>query len=171
LITGFAVIDNFTDKIVRTTDKRLIIEILIIVILATIYLVYSFGGFEKVSMVINGKEIKEINALITSALGEIKNNNYENASSKYKEVNSKFSKLEKKKKDQIKSSVVDLINKVNLLYVNKLVQESLDNLQSNKKIAITNYNKIQSLYKIFPKDYKAEVSKKCMELHKKLNSA
>ena len=34
----------------------------------------------------------------------------------------------------------------------------------------TNYQKIQSLYKIFTKEYKAEVSKKCLMLHKELNS-
>jgi len=170
LITGFALFDNFASKLIRTSDRRLIIEIVIIIILAAIYFIYSLGGFEILSTITLGKDIKEINVLIISALVEIKNNKYENASSKYKEINSKFNKLKKKKKDYIKKSIIELANKVNLLYVNKLVKESLDNLQSNKKIGINNYNKIQSLYKIFPKEYKLEISKKCLELYDKLNS-
>jgi PKD repeat protein len=169
-VTGLAIVDNLTSRLVETSDKRLIIEIIIIIMLAAIYLVYSFGGFERLSAMANGKEIKEINTLITSALEEIKNNNYENASSKYKEINSKFNKLEKKKKDQIKSFVVELANKVNLLFINKLADEAMNNIKLNKKIAISNYQKIQSLYKIFPKEYKAEVLKKCLMLHKELNS-
>lgn len=169
-ITGLAVVDNLTSRIVEASDKRLIIEIILIIVLAAIYLVYSFGGFEKLSTAIKSREIKEINALINSALEEIKSNNYENASSKYREINFKFNKLEKKKKEIVKSSVIEIVNKVNLLYINKLADEAIDNIKSNKKMAVSNYQKMQSLYKIFLKEYKAEVLKKCLMLHKELNS-
>ena len=78
--------------------------------------------------------------------------------------------MEKKKKDIVKSAVIELANKVNLLFINKLADEAMDSIKSNKKMAVSNYQKIQSLYKIFPKEYKAEVSKKCLMLHKELNS-
>ena len=132
---------------------------------------FSFGGIEKFKHVFESKEIKEINILINSALDDIKNNNYEKASSKYKEVNSKFNKLEKKKKDLVKSSVIELVNKVNMLYINKLVNEANNFIWSDdKKNALSVYLKIQSLYKIIQKNYKAEVSKKCLELHKKISA-
>lgn len=170
IITGFAIIDDFASNLIETTDIRLLVEIILIVILAAIYLVYSFGGFETL-IVSNSKDVKEIHSLISSALVDLKGSNYENASQKYKEINSKFNKLEKRKKNAVKNSVVELLNKINLLYVDNLVREANESLKSDdKQKANMVYSKMQAVYKIMPKDYKKEVSEKCLMVHSSITS-
>lgn len=82
-----------------------------------------------------------------------------------------FNNLDKNKRGIVKDVVVELINKINLLYINQLSDKANNCIKvNNKKEAFLIYSQIQSLYKIIPKNYKAEVSKKCLEIHQGLNT-
>lgn len=169
LITGFVPLGKISSGFVKTADLRLIAEFAVIVVLVIIFSYYQFGGSDKIAYLFN-KELNEINELISSALNDLKNNDYGSAALKYKEINPMFNKLEKRKKDMLKESVVELINKINLLYIYQLSEKAnACIITNNREDAYAIYLKIQSLYKIIPKNYKAEVSKKCLELHSKLN--
>ncbi len=169
-ITGFAIFDNFTSNLINETDIRLVIEIIIIIILAAIYLMYTFGGFERLHSLIESKDVKEIENMIRAANKFVIENDYNNASAKYKEINHKFKSMAAKDKEHVKEDVIDLINKVNFLFINKLAKEANENIESNRKKALENYKKIQSLYKIVPKVYKSQVLEKCTELHNRLSN-
>jgi PKD repeat protein len=170
-ITGLAVVDDIISKFTDTTDIRLVIEIAIIILLAGVYLFYSFGSPNTLGGVFQGKEVKEINRMVDLALRDVDKGDYENASSKYKEILSKFNKLGKEQRDSVRSAVTGLLDKVNLLYINKLVEEARKDIKENNRgEAYSIYSKIQSLYRIIPKAYKAEVLKKCLTIHKELNS-
>ncbi|MBI2541862.1 PKD domain-containing protein [Candidatus Woesearchaeota archaeon] len=170
LITGFVSLNEFSSDFVKTLDVRLTVEFIAIIVLFMVFLYYQFGESEKFAQLFTGKEIGEIKKLIGSALKDIGNGDYENASSKYKEVNSKFNILDKRKKELVKNSVVELINKINLLYINQLSEKADELVKLNDKSgAYQIYAQIQPLYKIIPKMYKAEIAKRCMELHNAIN--
>ena len=169
LITGFLPLNKISSDFVKTADLRLIVEFAIVIILLIIFSYYQFGGSDKIAHLFN-KELNEINGLVSSALNDLKNNDYGNATLKYKEINSMFNKLDKGKRDRLKESVVELINKINLLYINQLSEKvTACIITNNREDAHAIYLKIQSIYKIIPKNYKAEVSKKCLEIHNKLS--
>ncbi|MEK6946658.1 MAG: PKD domain-containing protein [Nanoarchaeota archaeon] len=171
LLTGFSVFDQIPGNLVKTLNARLIIEFAVMIILLLVFLHYQFGSSGKFKYAFNGKELNETKQLIDSALVEVNNNNYEKSSLIYKEVNIKFNNLDKKKKDMIKDSVIELINRINRLYINQLAEKANNCIKANnKQAAFAIYSQIQSLYRVIPKNYKAEVSKKCLELYSAMNS-
>ena len=161
--TGLAIFDSF--DLVRTADFRLIIEIFIIMLLALVYLLYSFGGIEEIKSRFQGKEIKEITHANDIVQKFIDNKDYQSASLKYKEMLLHYDHLEIKKKTRIKPDIFQTTNRLNLLYIDILAAKAQKLAITDKHQAFLIYNQIQSLYKIIPKDKKALVSKRCLELH------
>lgn len=168
-ISGFAVLDSLAASLTDEADIRLLVEITIIVILAAIYLMYSFGGFERLRHITESKNLKEIKALIEEADSLAKNNDYDGSSAKYRDITQRIGHFSDKEKTAVKGLVTELGNRINMVFINSLVNEANCCIDAkDKKKAFANYSKVQSLYKIVPKSYKAEVLKKCIELHTRL---
>lgn len=170
-ITGLSVLSDFTSSILDGSDFRLVIEVAIIIILAVIYLLYSFGYTDKIKQLFKPKEAKKITELVDDTKKSINEKEYEKASTKYKILKERFDKLEEKHRPILKKSIIDLANQLNMLFIEKLVSKAEVAIDENKKKnAMNNYKKIQSLYKIVPKNYKKEVREKCMEIYQKLSA-
>ncbi len=168
--TGFAIFEDIGLTLVKTTDIRLIIEIFIIILLAVIYLIYSFGGIEQIRMHMQGKDVRELRNMLEHAQQHLSRNEYEKAVSVQKDISTRYSLLDAKKKGLLKSDLSELTYDINLAFIDKLVQEAIITSKASKKHALFIYQKIQSLYKIIPKKHKSIVAKKCMELHALLSS-
>jgi len=116
------------------------------------------------------KNLKEIKKFIESAKSELGNNNYYSAKSFYGNINPIFKKLPKDMKKEIYKNIVGLSNKLDLFYINKLLDKAEFSIQNkNKAAAISAYNEITGLYKRVPLGYKSQVLKKCNELRLNLS--
>lgn len=168
-ITGFAVFSAISKTFSDTTDARLAVELAVILILISVFLYYQFAGSGKLKYLLKGRDFKEMIRLMDSAEEKIMAKKYDEASLVYKSIRSKFAALNKKNKDFLKSPVVELINRINMLYINQLVEKANEFVKSNNKKEVKSiYLKIKSLYSAMPKSCKGEVSKKCLELYKQL---
>lgn len=173
-ITGFASLKNIGSKFIGITNKKLTIEIAIIVILLIVYLTYSLDGLKKMKYLFKSKEeaqkLKEIKNFIDEAFKNLKENKYENAKRIYSEINSKFKELPANLKKSVYKKIIKLCNKIDFSYINKLTNDAfnyLDNNQSQKAIPI--YESVKNLYKKLAQDDKAIVIARCNQLYKKLN--
>ena len=171
IFIGLSILESAATSFINAADIRLILEIAAIVLLAGFYFVYSMGGIEKFAHLLGGKELKELKKIIEEANADAAAMNYENASLKYRQITEKFRALEKEKRERVKQAVTDMAHRLNMLYVHKLADEAESSIMANdKKASFAIYKKIQSLYSIIPREHKAEVSKKCMELHSKISN-
>ncbi len=171
LITGFSVFGDVSKGLRETVDVRLIVEVIIIAILVVLYLVYSIGSIEEIKRRFEPKDVKEFREKADHAQREVENGAYENASSMYREVAMAYKALDQKKKAELNSMVTQLLNQVNVLYINKLLSEADTSLmKKDRKEMAAIYAKIRVLYKIISREYKVQVWQKCIELHRQLSA-
>jgi PKD repeat protein len=171
VLTGFSVLGSISAGIRETVDIRLIVEVIVIAILVVVYLIYSFGSFEELKRRFEPRAIKELRDKIQHAASEVENRNYEAAAAWYRDVAASYRTLDPEKRKLLSTMVTTLLNQVNVLYINRLLGEAdaIIGSKDKKQMALI-YGKIQALYKIIPKEYKAQVWQKCMELHRQLSS-
>jgi len=172
-ITGFSILTNLKPGFISSSTTRILIEVLIIIILSLVYMGYSANG-TKIKYYLTDrnslKNLKEIKKFIESAKSELGNNNYYEAKSFYGNINPIFKKLPKDMKKEIYKNIVGLSNKLDLFYINKLLDQAEFSIQNkNKAAAISAYNEITGLYKRVPLGYKSQVLKKCNELRLNLS--
>ena len=172
-ITGFSILTNLKPGFISSSTTRILIEVLIIIILSLVYMGYSANG-TKIKYYLTDrnslKNLKEIKKFIESAKSELGNNNYYSAKSFYGNINPIFKKLPKDMKKEIYKNIVGLSNKLDLFYINKLLDQAEFSIQNkNKAAAISAYNEITGLYKRVPLGYKSQVLKKCNELRLNLS--
>ena len=169
-ITGFAFADSLASGIKETLDVRLIAEIIIIVILAGVYLTYSFGSIEGLKRRLEPRQIKDIRKKIEDTSHEVLSKNYEEASKHYRMIVEAYHALDPKKKLEVSGGVTQLLFQVNTLYIDKLIDEADAVIGKNDRNETSKiYEKIRALYKVIPKDFKSKVHGKCMELHDRLS--
>ncbi len=170
LITGFSILGDVSKGLRETVDIRLVVEVIIIAILVVVYLIYSIGSLEDFKRRFEPKDVKEFREKAGHAQQEIENGAYEGASAVYKEVAIAYKSLPPKKRAELNAIVTQLLNQVNVLYINKLISEADGALmKKDRKEMAQAYAKIRALYRIISRDYKAQVWKKCMELHRQLS--
>ena len=174
LITGFAAFDSFSANIVKTSDIRLIAEFVIVVLLLAVYLYYQFGGYEKVELLFDRKlkeKLREVDGIIEKTAGYLEQGKYDEAKALYKDLNAVFKELPKNIKSRIYGKIIEIGNKIDFIYIERLLNEAFDCLKnSQKEKAFSLYSIISSLYKNVSREYKSKVHLKCAELHRKLNS-
>ena len=167
-ITGWGVLTKLKPGFVSSGNTRILIEVLIIIILSLVYLGYSVKG-TKIKYYFTDrnslKNLKEIKKFIENAKNELGNHNYYEAKSIYKNINLIFKDLPKDMKKEVYKNIVALSNKLDLFYINKLLDKAEFSIQNkNRQGAISAYNKITGLYKRIAPEYKSQVLKKCNEL-------
>ncbi len=174
-VVGFAVFGGVYSKIVESGSLRLVIEIFVIVILLIIYLNFS-GAFTKVKYLIKDRkvmeEIREIDKKIDEAFEQLQTNQYEKAKSSYVDISQRFKKLPKELKEEVYGKISELTNRLDALYINKLIDRAVYSLESGqKKEALLIYNKISNIYKKISPRFKGAVLERCNELYKKIQAA
>ena len=171
LITGFSVFGDVSRGIRETVDIRLMVEVIIIAILVGVYLVYSIGSLEDLKRRFEPKDVRGFREKAERAAREVENGNYEGSSAMYREVAVAYKSLDQKKRAELSSIVTQLLNQVNVLYINKLISEAdIVLMKKDRKEMAASYARIRVLYKIISREYKAQVWQKCIELHRQLSA-
>ncbi|PIZ53625.1 hypothetical protein COY26_01355 [Candidatus Woesearchaeota archaeon CG_4_10_14_0_2_um_filter_33_10] len=172
-ITGFGILTNLKSGFISSDNTRILIEVLIIIILSLVYIGYSIKGTktkyyfgDRKSL----KNLKEIKRFIESAKSELDNHNYHEAKSFYRNINLIFKNLPQDMKKEVYKNIVTLSHKLDLFYINKLLDRAEFSIQNkNKEVAISAYNEITGLYKRVPLEYKSLVLEKCNKLRQSLS--
>jgi len=177
-ITGYGVFKNFRPIFLQSSHKRLVIEIIAVIVLVLIYLAYSLNFFKKVDihkislpLSKNHKMLKQINSTLDNGFSYTKENRYEEAKGMYKKAVINFKALPDKLKQNVKDKIIQLCYEVDVTYIALLINQATELIDKNdKKKAAQLYMHITNVYKrIIPK-YKAQVLQQCTELHKKLST-
>ncbi len=167
-ITGWGVLTKLKPGFVSSSNTRILIEVLIIIILSLVYLGYSVKGIKIKSYFSNKdsrKKLDKIRRYIGNAKRELEKGNYYEAKSFYKNINLIFKEIPKDMKKDVYKYIIRLSNKLDLFYINKLLDNAEFSVQNkNRQEAISAYNEIAGLYKRLPLEYKSQVLKKCNEL-------
>ena len=171
-IIGFAIFGNLP-KLVQSSNTRLIVEVIIILILAAVYLEFG-GGFKKVKYLVKDrnviKNIKEINQSVENAFTNLQNSQYEKAKSIYKNINLVFKQLPKEMKKDVYNKIVLLSNRLDVFHINKLIDKAIFSLENNQRIVASSiYKQVSQIYKDISPKFKSNVLERCNELHKRLN--
>jgi len=164
---------NLKSGFISSDNTRILIEVLIIIILSLVYIGYSIKGTktkyyfgDRKSL----KNLKEIKRFIESAKSELDNHNYHEAKSFYRNINLIFKNLPQDMKKEVYKNIVTLSHKLDLFYINKLLDRAEFSIQNkNKEVAISAYNEITGLYKRVPLEYKSLVLEKCNKLRQSLS--
>ena len=172
-ITGFGILTNLKPGFINSSNTRILIEVLIIIVLSLVYIGYSIKG-TKIKYYFGDrkslKNLKEIKRFIESAKSELGNHNYSEAKSFYGNINSIFKILPQDMKKEVYKNIIVLSNKLDLFYINKLLDKAELNIQNkNRQEAILAYNEIIGLYKRVPPEYKSQVLEKCNKLRQSLS--
>ncbi len=169
-IIGFAIIDR---EFIEGGDKRLIIEIIIIIILAIIYIVYSGIDIVKLSFSFNSKfskQIKDIDEKIIKITNYLSNNDYDKAKIFYQELTAGFKGLQKEIKPEIYKKILNLTYRMDVVYINRILDEILSHIGNNKITEAENlYSQVRQYYKNIAPEYKAKVHQRCSDIHRMLN--
>ncbi|MEA2036659.1 MAG: PKD domain-containing protein [Nanoarchaeota archaeon] len=172
-IIGFTIFGGLPSRLLESTNIRLIIEVIIIIILAMVYIGFS-GGFKKVKYLVKDrdalKNVKEIDASVETAFTDLQNNQYDKAKSAYKDINEKFKVLPKDIKKDIYSKIVLLSGRLDVFHINKLVDKALFNLEHNQREPASQiYKQVSGIYKSISPKFKSKVLERSKELYGKLN--
>ena len=172
-IIGFAIFGDITSKLIQSSNIRLIIEIIIIVLLMIVYLGFT-TGFKKVKYLVKDRSVirnaKEISQSVENAFSELHNNQYEKAKTIYKNINQTFKQLPADMRKEAYDKVVLLSNRLDVFHINRLIDKAEYSLENNQmESASLIYKQINQIYKNISPKFKLNVLKRCGELHKKLN--
>ncbi|MFH1642053.1 MAG: PKD domain-containing protein [Nanoarchaeota archaeon] len=172
-ITGFAVIDNLKSKFVTTSDRRIVIEVFVIIILVLLYLGYTLKGTNIKYHILDRASLKNVDSIknnIENAKKELNDGKYDRAKSLYLDSQSSYSKLPKEMRKEVYQSVVALSYKLDVFHIKSLIDKAISKLENNKRTeAVEIYHKVNEIYKKIVPEYKSEVIKKCGELREKLS--
>jgi PKD repeat protein len=170
-VLGFAIFPDIRG-LAQSSNIRLIIEILIIVILALVYVKFS-GGFTKAKYIFNNrdaiKKVKEINKCVEQALTHLQMDAYDKAKAVYKDINHKFKELPKELKKEVYGKVTLLSSKLDVYHINKLIDKAIFSIENKQReTALKIYNQVSGIYKNIAPRFKSHVLERCKDLHKKL---
>lgn len=172
-ITGFSVLTNLKPDFIKTANKRLIIEFIIICVLILVYLTHVTRDSQVIYYFTDHGSIKKIGIInqdIEDAKKELQKHNYESAESIYRKTQKEFSELPKNLRKQTYNKVIGLANQLDAFHINKLLDLAFFNLENNQQQKAKEiYDQVSGIYKKISKEYKGNVLSRCMELKSKLS--
>ncbi|MBI4438942.1 PKD domain-containing protein [Candidatus Woesearchaeota archaeon] len=160
-ITGLLVKAGLED-LAKTAKKRLIAEIIVIMLLATVYLAYS----RKTN---TNPKVKQ---LIKEAEEALQKNDYDAAKKAYTEIRSLYPGLPEKTRQSLREQTTILCSSINACYA-KNRAEAAKKLVAEGSISEAKdaYKAISAIYSTITGQKKQEVYLQCQELHKLLTAA
>jgi PKD repeat protein len=173
LVTAFVPSEGFSGAFIKTSNIRLILELAIIIALALVFAYYHIGGYDKLEILFNSKlshlmkEFEYLNVRIANYLGSGK---YEESKVLYNEMNQLYRQMPQKIRSRIIQKMMDIHARMDFIFMDNSLNEAFASINENDpRKALHIYRTISGLYRNLPKDYKARIHSRCMELHSKLN--
>ncbi len=161
--TGFAVFSG--NLPIGGQGARLAAEVVLVVVLLTIYLAYARGFPHRESKQL--KQLKQLTQQITAELQ--KQGNYGQAKKLYAEAGSVYKQLNPHERQAVYSAISELRYELDAQCVKGMIDEALSLLSQGKQAeARRAYEKMSLLYKSLPAANKKTVHESCSELHQKL---
>ena len=168
-ITGFAVLGS---GFFNGTEKRLIIEVMVIVILLIVYVVYSWDSIKKIGNMFDRRpasNLKDINAHIEKLIAYLDKEQYDKAKIFYEDISGMFKELPKKRKSELYSRIVLLSNRLDTIYLNNLIDEIELLLDKSKhKEAAALYSTVSQIYKRISPEFKARLLERCIDVYTRI---
>ncbi len=169
-LTGFAVFEGFNKWLSQSGGTRLFIEIIIFIVLAVLYLLYSVGVVDKVAHKFTAdKDVEALRKHIKDAEALLEQGKYDEAVQRYKGMAEEFKKLNGEQRRALHGEIVDLAHAIDASHIHRNLDTAANLIKEGKHAhAGKLYAEIMALYKRIAPKHKAKVLKRCMELHKLL---
>lgn len=161
-------------KVTQIDDPIIVLQIAVIVILLLIYLVYQFELIDKVKSAIlfRDRELEEIQSQIKDTKACLASNEVTNAEVVYQDVMKAYKALPKDKKTKVHKVTIQLYNDILIAKIDEMIELGLSFLKEKETAKATEqYQKIQGIYKVLPKDQKSKISDRCKILFEKLSAS
>jgi hypothetical protein len=171
-ITGYSIFNNLKPMFLQSSQRRLTIEITLVILLVIVYLAYSLNVFQHIdlhNLPFSNSKLKEITNSIDKGFIYAKEQKYEEAKGMYKSASIAYKELPEKSRANIKERLFSLCYEVDVTYISILINQATQlAAQGKKSQAFPLYKHITEVYKRIAPQYKKQVLAQCTALYQKL---
>jgi hypothetical protein len=171
-ITGYSIFNNLKPMFLQSSQRRLTIEITLVILLVIVYLTYSLNLFQHIdlhNLPFSNIKLKQITTSIDKGFLYAKEQKYEEAKGMYKSASIAYKELPQKYRAKIKDRLLSLCYEADVTYISILINQATELVaQGKKNQAFPLYNHITEVYKRIAPQYKKQVLQQCTSLYQKL---